>query len=65
VKQITLSTEAAGIVGTMLFLAALHRILTPPEPAANDLLARARAAIGHVGLAIIALVFVLLNFWKS
>jgi hypothetical protein len=48
----------------MLFFAAFHRIWTPQEPTANDLLARARAAIGHVGLTIIALVFVLLNFWN-
>ena len=49
----------------MLFLAAFYRIWTPREPEANDLLAASRAAMGHVGLTIIALVFVLITFWKS
>ncbi len=49
----------------MIFLAAFHRLTTPAEPPANDLLASARAAIGHISLAVIALVIVLLNFWKS
>ncbi len=49
----------------MIFLAAFNRLITPAEPPANDLLAGARAAIGHLSLAIIALVIVLLNFWKA
>jgi hypothetical protein len=49
----------------MLFLAAVHQIWTPKEPEANDLLAASRAALGHLGLTIIALVFVLITFWKS
>jgi hypothetical protein len=49
----------------MLFLAAFHRIWTPREPEANDLLAASRAALGHLGLTVIALVFVLITFWKS
>jgi hypothetical protein len=48
----------------MLFLAAFNRIWTPAEPPANDLLANSRAALGHLGLAIIALVFILLSFWN-
>jgi uncharacterized membrane protein len=52
----------------MLFLAAFSRIssrLGAREPETNDLLAQAHAALGHLGLTIIALVFVLLTFWKS
>jgi hypothetical protein len=41
----------------MLFLAAFARII-PPEPEPN-------AALGHLGLTVIALVFVLLTFWKA
>jgi hypothetical protein len=49
----------------MLLLAAIHRIWTPRETEVNDLLAAPRAALGHLGLTVIALVFVLLTFWKS
>jgi uncharacterized membrane protein len=48
----------------MLFLSAFARLI-PPEPEANDLLAESHAALGHVGLTIIAIVFVLVTFWKS
>jgi hypothetical protein len=48
----------------MLFLSAFARLI-PPEPKPNDLLAESRAAIGHLGLAVIAIVFVLVTFWKS
>jgi hypothetical protein len=48
----------------MLFLSAFARIV-PREPEANDLLAESRAIWGHVGLTIIAIVFVLITFWKS
>lgn len=48
----------------MLFLFAFSRLI-PPEPEANDLLAEAHAAIGHLGLTIIAIVFVLITFWKG
>jgi hypothetical protein len=51
--------------GGMLFLAAISRLIDPPEPSANDLLASSRAALGHLSLTIIALVFVLLTFWKA
>jgi hypothetical protein len=47
----------------MLFLSAFAR-LVPREPEPNDLLAQ-HAAIGHLGLTLIALVFVLVTFWKS
>jgi hypothetical protein len=49
----------------MIFLSAFARLLAAPEPPANDLLAKAHAAIGHLGLTVIALVFVLLTFWKG
>jgi hypothetical protein len=48
----------------MLFLSAFARLI-PREPEANDLLAESHAALGHVGLTIIAIVFVLVTFWKS
>jgi len=48
----------------MLFLSAFAR-LVPSEPEANDLLAQSRAALGHLGLTIIAIVFVLITFWKG
>jgi hypothetical protein len=48
----------------MLFLSAFSR-LVPREPEPNDLLAQSRAAIGHLGLTIIAIVFVLITFWKA
>ena len=52
------------MLGAMLFLSAFASII-PREPEPNDLLAESRAILGHVGLTIIALVFVLLTFWKS
>lgn len=48
----------------MLFLAAFSRLVNP-EPTANDLLAKSRAALGHLSLTIIALVYVLTTFWKG
>jgi hypothetical protein len=52
--------------GAMLFLAAFARLSPPPrESEQNDLLAESHAALGHLGLTVIALVFVLLTFWKG
>jgi hypothetical protein len=48
----------------MLFLTAILRATTPREAEPNDLLAEARQRIGHVGLTVIALVFVLTTFWQ-
>lgn len=48
----------------MLFLSAFARIV-PRDPEPNDLLAESHAVLGHVGLTIIAIVFVLVTFWKS
>jgi len=64
VIQITLLSAGALILGGMLFLSAFARLI-PREPEANDLLAESHAALGHVGLTIIAIVFVLVTFWKS
>jgi uncharacterized membrane protein len=49
----------------MLFLAALTSLRPPRKDPPNDLLAQQHAALGHLGLTIIALVFVVLTFWKS
>ena len=62
--RITLLSAGAIILGVMLFLSAFARLI-PGEPEANDLLAESHAALGHVGLTIIAIVFVLVTFWKS
>jgi len=48
----------------MLFLSAFARI-APRETEPNDLLAESHAALGHLGLTVIAIVFVLVTFWKS
>jgi len=48
----------------MLFLAAFARLRPSREDESNDLLAR-HAALGHLGLTVIAVVFVVLTFWKS
>jgi hypothetical protein len=48
----------------MLFLAAILRFSPPPQSTANDLLAEARLRLGHLGLTIIALVYVLITFWQ-
>ena len=62
--RITLFCRGAIILGVMLFLSAFARIV-PPEPQANDLLAEPHAALGHLGLTIIAIVFILVTFWKG
>ncbi len=49
----------------MILLAAFARFFRAPEAKPNDLLAKAHAAIGHLSLAIIALVYVLLTFWQG
>jgi len=51
--------------GAMLFLAAFARLSPSRESEQNDLLAESHAALGHLGLTVIALVFVLLTFWKG
>jgi hypothetical protein len=72
VKPITLLSCHAFIVITlnqqgsifMLFLTAILRVWLPPEPEPHDLLARTRLRLGHLGLTVIALVFILVTFWQ-
>jgi hypothetical protein len=46
----------------MLFLSAIVRIAVPQEPESNDLLVQSR--IGHLGLTVIALIYVLITLWQ-
>jgi hypothetical protein len=64
VNRITLLSAGTIILVGMLFLSAFARIV-PQESEPNDLLAQSRAALGHLGLTIIAVVFVLVTFWKG
>jgi len=48
----------------MLFLSAIVRLSSRPEPPPNDLLAQTRLRLGSLGFAIIALVFILVTFWQ-
>lgn len=48
----------------MLLLTAILRLWHLQEPQPNDLLAEAHQRLGHVGLTVIALVFVLLSVWQ-
>lgn len=64
VNPITFLSAGPIMLGRMLFLSAFARLIRG-EPAPNDLLAQSRAALGHLGLTIIAIVFVLVTFWKS
>jgi len=65
VNRITLLPGSPINLEAMLFLAAFARLWQPRDPEPNDLLAQSHAALGHAGLTIIAVVFVLLSFWKS
>jgi hypothetical protein len=71
VKPITLLADQATIVRVpnrqgilMLLLTAILRVWLPREPEPNDLLAQARLRLGHLGLTVIALVFILVTFWQ-
>ena len=46
----------------MLFLSAIARFAQPREPQSNDLLVESR--LGHAGLTVIALVYVLITLWQ-
>ena len=48
----------------MLLLAAILRVWLPREIEANDLLAQSKLRIGHLGLTIIALIFILVSLWQ-
>ena len=47
----------------MLFLAAINRIAQPRETQSNDLLVQSR--LGHVGLTVVALIYVLVTMWQQ
>jgi hypothetical protein len=64
VKQITVLAAGATILLTMLILFAFARFM-PHEPDGGALEDEPHAALGHLGLTVIAVVFVLLTFWKS
>jgi hypothetical protein len=68
-SQITLLPAHPFIVGVwaekgyaMLFLAAIARVIVPRESQCSDLSVRSR--LGHVGLTVIALVYVLVSLWQ-
>jgi hypothetical protein len=46
----------------MLFLAAITRFTTPQASESNDLLVQSR--LGHAGLTVITLVYVLVILWQ-
>ena len=48
----------------MLLLTAILHVWLSREDRPNDLLAETRLRVGHLGLTVIALVFVLLTFWQ-
>ena len=47
----------------MLFLAAIARLSEPREGHSNDLLVQSR--VGHAGLTVIALIYVLVTLWQQ
>ena len=49
----------------MLLLTAILRVWLPRDPEPNDLLAGIRLRVGHLGLTIIALVYVLITLWQQ
>jgi hypothetical protein len=54
---------ATAKVDSMLFLAAINRIAQPREAQTNDLLVQSR--LGHVGLTVVALIYVLVTMWQQ
>ena len=49
----------------MLLLTAILHVWQPRDIEPNDLLAESRQRLGHVGLTVIALVFLLVTFWQQ
>ena len=47
----------------MLLLAAIVRFTLPPAPRSNDLLVQSR--LGHAGLIVITLVYVMVVLWRQ
>lgn len=63
-KPITFLRGGPTILAVMLILFAFARFM--PRASTHDGLDdEPHAALGHLGLTVIALVFVLLTFWKS
>jgi hypothetical protein len=54
---------ATAKVAIMLFLAAINRLAQPREAQPNDLLVKSR--LGHVGLTVVALIYVLVTMWQQ
>jgi hypothetical protein len=48
----------------VLLLTAILRIWMSPRVQPNDLLAESRLRLGHLGLTIIALVYILVTLWQ-
>jgi hypothetical protein len=48
----------------MLFLAAISRVIVPREPESQSGDLSVRSRLGHVGLTVIALVYVLVSLWQ-
>jgi hypothetical protein len=49
----------------MLLLAAIAHVLPPPAQQTDQGLTQLNPAIGHLGLTIIALVYVLISVWQG
>jgi len=49
----------------MLLLAAISHLIPAPAQQPNQGLMQSNPAIGHLGLTIIALVYVLITLWQS
>jgi hypothetical protein len=48
----------------MLFLTAIVRLAPPFQPQSDDLLL-VQSRLGHAGLTVIALIYVLVTFWQQ
>ncbi len=48
----------------MLLLTAILQVWSPRRTEPNDTLTDVRRVLGHVGLTVIALVYVLVTFWQ-
>jgi hypothetical protein len=64
IARIYCNTPKPARIDPMLFLSAILRVWLPSEPEPNDLLAHTRLRLGHLGLTVIALVFVLVTVWQ-
>ncbi len=49
----------------MLLLVAIAHLVPAPAQQADQVLRRSQAALGHLGLTLIALVYVLVVVWQS